>query len=127
MFSDTDPFAINSNGNIYYRLKIYDKDGKYTYSNILTINPLTGSTKFRLFPNPVIGSTMYINIGENRIDKAEIKIEDVSGRLYSKYSVTSNNNGRNIPIRVDKLSAGVYMLKVETSNKTYVQRFVVQH
>jgi hypothetical protein len=70
---------------------------------------------------------MYINIGENRIDKAEIKIEDVSGRLYSKYSVTSNNNGRNIPIRVDKLSAGVYVLKVETSKKTYVQRFVVQH
>jgi hypothetical protein len=126
-YTDKDPDVLTRPEKIYYRLKMYDKDGEFTYSKIITISPFAGNSQFKVYPNPVHGSIIYLQINEIFGLKMEIKIEDISGRLHNKYMVTGNNSNRNVPVDVSRLSSGVYRLKVKTSNSTYVRQFIVQH
>jgi hypothetical protein len=125
-YADFDPLAIQSKESIYYRLKMLDVDGKYTYSGIAVINPLAGNTKFAIYPNPVKGSTIYLDVNETSNSKINIKIEDMSGRLYKRYSITRNNLNGNIPVNVSALPKGAYVLKVETAGQAFVKQFIVQ-
>ena len=124
-FPDNDPLAVNSGNKMYYRLKMVDFDGKYTYSNIATVNPLVGNNLLSLYPNPVNSSSVYINFSTPVQSRIEVKIEDVKGRIYKKFTFMSNSNSGAIPVDVSKLANGVYVLKVAGGKNTYNKKFVV--
>jgi len=71
---------------LYYRLKMLDKDGHFTYSKIvsLTINAKNG---FSIYPNPAynfvsVETPFFLNNGE-------LLITDMSGKLLKKQKMTS--------------------------------------
>ncbi len=125
-YADKDPRAVKSDKKIYYRLKMVDKDGKYTYSNIAVINSSASAKSLSLYPNPVKGSQVFVSLNESGSSNIYIKIEDVTGRVYSKYVLRNNSNSA-IPVDVKRLRNGTYVIKVETSNKSFLQQFIVQH
>ncbi len=106
------------NGKAYYRLKIIDNDGSFTYSKIIPIASNCNEKKFvKVFPNPVIA---------NQLLKVNITGYDVSikGDLYSATGQFVKSfvlkNGTN-ELAVDNLSQGFYTLKVsENGNQTEV-------
>jgi hypothetical protein len=68
-------------GKYLYRLKMIDKDGKYTYSNIISLE-LAGKNQFVLnqnYPNPVKGSTQ-ISYQLNAEAKVVIELFTQDGR-----------------------------------------------
>jgi hypothetical protein len=58
--------------------------------------------------------------------KINIRIEDLTGRTYSNYTVNmSSYNTGVLPVNVQQLSNGAYLLKVESNNKTTVKQFII--
>jgi hypothetical protein len=125
-YVDRDPASVKSNKKIYYRLKLIDKDGSYSYSTVTVINASSSSTAFTLYPNPVRGSQVYLSLEEVVSNRIHFKIEDSAGKLYKSYTQPLNDN-KTIPVDIKNLSSGVYILTAETGGKTFVKQFLIQH
>ena len=127
-YNDKETSALQANAKVFYRLKMKDRDGTFTYSAIQAINPLTKNTQITAYPNPVKGAMVYLQLSKPSSSPTVIKVEDITGRLYSKYTVNSSDyNYGPIPVNVQKLSSGSYVLKVETGKTTLVKQIIIQH
>ncbi|WP_276500991.1 RICIN domain-containing protein [Terrimonas pollutisoli] len=73
----------------------------------------------KVYPNP---STGYIIIQSSGIDKAQVQIYDMSGKLMMIRNGLSNTE----TINVNKLAKGVYTLKISGSNKVVLEKIIVQ-
>ena len=125
-FDDKELSAVNSENKIYYRLKMMDIDGAFTYSNVSVINPSVSLSQFFVYPNPVVSQQFFIELKEAAQSDVNIKIEDISGRVVSRYTVAKSN--ANVPMRVNtkSLSNGVYILKVENAKKSFLRQIIIQ-
>ena len=127
-YNDNEKSALQANANVFYRLKMTDRDGAFTYSAIQAINPLTKNTQITAYPNPVKGSMVYLQLSKPSASPIVIRLEDITGRLYLKYTVNSSDfNYSSIPVNVQKLSSGSYVLKVETGKTTSIKQIIIQH
>jgi len=123
-FKDERPFSV---GVSYYRLKQVDKDGKSSFSNIVTIDR-GRSNKLELvtlYPNPA-KDKINLKLISPKTDKVTVIVTDVTGKV-----VTSNNTpvagGENLlSINVQSLAKGSYFVKVVCADgcETAIQRFV---
>ncbi len=105
-------------GTTWYRLKMVDKDGKITYSNIITISNKTVATS--LFPNPVKD---IINLFVPANKKGMASIITVDGRIVkSNINIVQNIN----TINVSALAPGIYILKIDSAEGTDMKRFMKQ-
>jgi len=91
-------------GKIYYRLKMTDADGHYTYSTIVTLTN-NGNSTVSIYPNPA-SDVVYINAG-NDLLYSQAGLYDANGRLLQTILITT------IPqaINVQPLTKGLYVLK----------------
>jgi hypothetical protein len=107
--------SINE-GQYFYRLKIVDKDGKLTYSNVATVNAVCTDKSIVVYPNPA-KDVLNINISGYK-GKIQASLYDGKGQLIS---ISQFVNGKN-SISVSALAAGLYTLSIRdevgnTSNK----------
>lgn len=127
-FNDNDFAVYNAKGKVFYRLKMIDIDGKYSYSNVLVINPLVNTRKLSVYPNPANGSRIYVDMDEPlSATSVDVSIKDASGRVYSNSSVNVTGSNQQIPIDIKALPTGIYLLNIETQKNTFVQQIVVHH
>ena len=73
---------------------------------------------FEMYPNPV-SDVLNIQLPTST-EKAEVSIFDYTGRLVSSKTISSNDTA----IDVQKISKGIYMIRVAANNKIGVQRFI---
>lgn len=126
-YADRDRLAVQSDKKLYYRLKMTDIDGKYSYSNIVIINSPAAAKSFSLYPNPVSGPQVFISLDKLVSSDIIIKIEDVTGRIFNKYVLSTNNTYSNIPVNIKNLADGTYIIRVETAKESFIQQLIVQH
>lgn len=111
-------------GLSYYRLKIVDYDGSYSYSHIVPHRVKPESNEIILYPNVVKGSqTMtleWLSIVDRRL--ATANIVDGTGRQLHSFTITEGVNDVVLPY----LNTGIYYLSVQdfVGTQGYV-RFVV--
>lgn len=104
----------------YYRLKQTDRDGKFSYSKVVTLN-FKRATFITLSPNPAQDNlTVKLPAGQ---DVKAITIVDASGRRIRQEAAFS---GSAINVSVRGLSKGIYMLRVEGGQRTYHVKFMKQ-
>jgi hypothetical protein len=102
---------------LYYRLKMFDKDGKYAYSKVISIT-LNKKMEVLLFPNPV---KQILNIRLNGYDRnpVQVQIMDLAGRIiYSEKSIVNQTSG--ITMDVKHWKPQVYILKVMNSRNEVI-------
>jgi hypothetical protein len=104
----------------YYRLKLINKDGSYSYSDvaIATLN-CTPQSKLELYPNPLkSGSTtiLYNSTNTNEAGSASVTVMDVYGRRLINQSVTIITGTNTMNINCDQLPAGQYYIQITGSN-----------
>ncbi len=105
-FTDYSP----GQGIIYYRLQQVDIDGQFDLSKIVPVRIGDGVSTPYLFPNPVRDQTyLMINSDEN-IDQA-IEIFDLASHLIFTQTVTLQKGNNSVPLYLDGLPVGVYMLR----------------
>jgi len=100
---------------IYYRLKIADADGKYSYSSVVTVYPVNNKGIITIHPNPVVNDvTVEINaaVGE----QANWEVTDIAGKTVLKHAVLLTRGNNVININLAKIPAGSYYLKVAGNN-----------
>jgi hypothetical protein len=85
-----------------------DKDGKFKYSQIISLNWEVKGSKVLIFPNPATDK-VNIEIPQEWKSGAEVSLINFNGQtlLKRKYQSTSV-----ITLPLDGISKGMYMLKV---------------
>ena len=73
---------------------------------------------FEMYPNPV-SDVLNIQLPTGT-EKADVSVFDYTGRLVSSKTISSNDTA----IDVQKISKGIYMIRVSANNKIGVQRFI---
>ena len=107
-------------GNNFYRLKIVDRDGSITYSNICLLKN-TGDISIAIYPNPT-AEKLYVNIPVMaNIKQLKATIQDANGRLIMQ-TVLETGNSNALP--VNHLPAGIYTLQFIINNQPFVYRFL---
>jgi ligand-binding sensor domain-containing protein len=106
-------------GNNYYRLKLIDHDGSFTYSKVITIKFDPNNSGLILLSNPVHSSLTLSYTGKQ--ETVLINIYDASGKLVIREKRT---NEAVIKIGVEKLRAGNYFIELVDAVNTYRQRFL---
>ncbi|MEO6000984.1 MAG: T9SS type A sorting domain-containing protein [Chitinophagaceae bacterium] len=98
-------------GLSYYRLKNIDKDGSFTYSDIITINNNSHVVELSAYPNPV-KDRLTIHVQGDFYGPIEIAIHDIQGALVKKLHVAKQQFSWKGFVNVGGMQKGVYTLQV---------------
>ncbi|WP_129020694.1 T9SS type A sorting domain-containing protein [Edaphocola flava] len=95
----------------YYRLRMVDEDGAYTYSNTLKIGaPCGNSRNISVYPNPAKDKIQIANLHKGEL----IKIFGINGQLILQQKATGSNE----LVDLSSLAAGTYQIVVADANGT---------
>ncbi|MCW3116223.1 MAG: hypothetical protein JWM28_305 [Chitinophagaceae bacterium] len=113
---------VTYNGSIFYRLKMVDRDGRFTYSGIINIK-LSNKTAPLVSPSVITNGVIQVYLPSNS-DYRVVELITTGGVIISK----SNINGRtgNISVPANQLTAGVYIVRLTGDTKYAVQKIYVQ-
>jgi len=117
-FFDANPFI----GNNYYRLKMVDINGSFTYSRIVNISGSIKPLSILLFPNPV--SNGIVNIAAGNEPVKSIAVISFSGVRVLNASFTTL--ARTIPLNISRLPKGVYIVEIITQSSTTNKQLIIQ-
>ncbi len=109
-------------GNLYYRVKEIDVDGKYVFSNIVLLQNKNTSGSFVIFPNPA-NNYITITAPANGTGKTQIILYDAVGKKMS-YSIMAATAEE---INTASLPDGTYVLKVISNGTTTTQKVLIMH
>jgi uncharacterized repeat protein (TIGR01451 family) len=107
-------FNIPSAEVLYFRLKMADKDGTITYSNVVVLRG-EKSSGFVVMNNPVKGD-IRVSVLDDKLIGTEIKLINSQGIVVYKGRIS----GTSISISTATYSAGVYILNTEMGNQKIV-------
>jgi hypothetical protein len=115
-FTDTesDKFGVR-----YYRLKVVNLDGSFTYSPVRSVN-FAQAILWKVYPNPSTGSfNLVYQLGNLEVLSA--KVIDAKGRLVKAYHKTANGFVQKLSIDISLMPSGVYLLQVNANgdNQTF--------
>jgi hypothetical protein len=119
--------ALNTTAQvIYYRLRIVDTDGKFSYSKIVAIK-LNGSItvdKFNVYPNPFIADIKVALTSAIDAD-ATFRILSFDGKEMVRRMITIQK-GENIVVLKDfgALAKGNYILEVNTGSEKLIRKII---
>ncbi len=131
------PATDNSNGSayqyddagytgsiLYYRLKQIDKDGRPTYSNVITIKLPDQDESIVSTPNPFYDQ---LTVRVRTTDRTSVRVDlvDVTGQLIYSKQASVLNGSLVVPVpNTTQLSAGIYFLRVTMNGKTITKKLV---
>ena len=108
---------LASGGN-YYRLRMVDQNGQYSYSPIRVIDG-SGSGGITIYPNPVQNGNLYIS---STVNTQFIRLMDVSGKTILEVAAQGYLN----TLPTGAIARGIYFVEVVTDTGSTVQRILVK-
>ena len=103
----------------YYRLKIVDRDGKFTYSNILSLKN-NGATSFTISPNPAKNNLMVTYpVGDQH---SFIRLVQGDGKVV--FTQTISVGSVQSTLDISKLTPGLYYVIVNSGKVTNTFKLV---
>jgi len=120
LYTDYDPAPAT--GWNYYRLKMIDKTGNFSYSPVRAVKFDKGMEDIKIFPNPAV-DILNIQLPSSYINNVTLQVYGSDGKFISSIKPNSNM----VELRVMPLASGTYFLQVlkdDGTKTTY--RFVKQ-
>ncbi len=111
---------------VYYRLKIVDNSGKYSYSKTvaLNINGLLNNGKFNSYPNPFT-SGIKVSLSSKADAMAGIRIISLEGKeLINNKQLLQKGNNIVVLKDLEKLPKGNYILEVTTPTDRFIKKIM---
>jgi hypothetical protein len=122
---DENPFA----GLTYYRLRLVDKQGIGTYSEIISVNSPTGKKiEFvGVHPNPT-SEVLFTEFYLTEATALTVEIRDISGKLVKAFNASLAAGKNNLASDMAELEGGLYFMTLKDikSGEHYTARFVRQ-
>lgn len=128
-YSFTDDFRnLAFAGEVSYRLKQFDYDGRYNYSPVVKLNLDFSVAEFALYqnhPNPFNPATT-ISFGLPVASKISLKIYDQLGSEVATVSEDYYEAGRHeVQFDGSKLSSGVYFYRLQSGSNVQVKKMIM--
>ncbi len=122
-FKDSNPLS----GSAYYRIKQTDRDGKFSYSDVIRVSNGEVALKgLRLFPNPSSGKMpLTIENGNWSNKKVTITIYNAVGGIVRQEQITFGSDSR-AKINVEALQKGSYFITTSINNERQTMQFFIQ-
>ncbi len=121
-FNDNEPVV----GNNYYRLKIVDADGQFTYSNVINVpisSPLI-SGFVKIYPNPT-NSLLNVDVQSVSAYTAKISVFDLIGKKVLEKEAELVKGVSTITFDLSSHASGTYILQfADSEGKMHTTKFV---
>lgn len=110
----------------YYRLRLIDRDGSSTYSNVVAIRSNASAVKVSAVPNPFVHS-LRLQVESPETQNAELVITGMDGKQVAKKALhlRSGNNEIVLP-ETGALPNGVYFIRLKANQTTVTTRVIKQ-
>jgi hypothetical protein len=122
-FTDVAPIA----GTNYYRLQQQDKDGKTSYSAVVTLQgSRNGALALQVvYPNPV-ESLLNTVITSPKNDRITLVVMDLAGKVLLQNNQQLVAGDNNLQLQVGNLTSGTYLVKAICADgcETMVKQFI---
>jgi len=103
-------------GNNYYRLKMNDQDGKFTYSHVLNLKMGEGAGKLSVYPNPVMEDHFYVNTSADVALPLSYKLINSEGKTVQKGTISTHNQ----KISLQSTDKGNYFIQLSNGQTVKV-------
>lgn len=110
--------ASPANGLNYYRIKVYDKDGKFEHSKIVSAR-VSATAGFSIFPNPNSGDYVKISSEVSLPDEdIQLTITDISGKVVHTQTIKAGSQISSNAIELNSLnlSSGLHFINLRSKN-----------
>ena len=108
--------SVDSNplsGGNYYRLKMIDADGKFTYSEVRTVLFDGTTVLFDIYPNPIVTNNLNLHLQQqNYAGKAQTIITDIAGRSIQSSAINIVKGNNELLVTVKTLNSGTYFVTI---------------
>ena len=123
-FTDHDPLLTNN----YYRLRINEAGTATGYSNIILLpGDKSEPIWISMVPDPVNGSTIYLQVSSAISGKVALMITDIAGRIMLRQTLIVQAGSNDVLINAAGLASGIYWLYgFGEAGRTNVVKFVKQ-
>ncbi|MDA3616769.1 T9SS type A sorting domain-containing protein [Polluticaenibacter yanchengensis] len=112
---------VSASGNVYYRIKIVNKDGSIKYSRIANLSDIT-RTDFTVSPNPAKSNLTITHTAIKNKGVANLFAND--GRLVASFNLAPNATQTNLDI--SNIANGTYRLVVIDGTTKTSKLFIKQ-
>jgi hypothetical protein len=124
-YPDKDAGMLNS-AILYYRLKMYDLNGTFSYSNIVTINVDPAALVVNIYPNPV-HSMIMAKVSLKKADNLNIQVTDMKGQAVYMATKYLGAGVSELQIDTRKWTSQVYSVKItDSNNKVLITKNIVK-
>ncbi len=122
-YSFADDVSTAATGKLYYRLKMVDKNGTFSYSRIVYIIVDDGGVHITILPNPAHDYFIISNYENAETSKANIVVRDLQGRtLITQHFTTAAQQ----KVNTSALSKGMYWVSIVTQTKTQTTKLLIK-
>jgi hypothetical protein len=122
----TDDLSSVNGSVFYYRLKMIDLDGKFTYSQVVLIRKDSKTVNgVTINPNPVINGIATVKMTSARKGTVELRVVDQSGRVVMKQVQNIYEGNNAITLTLQQLQSGIYTLQVADADAVLSTKFSV--
>ena len=112
-FSDNN---LSSNSN-YYRIKATSTDGNIVYSNVVKIINILQLTTYNLYPNPLTGKTLNVQLGNVVAGNYEVSIINSLGQKVAQQTIKHTGENETYQVNVKQaIATGVYNVVIKEVN-----------
>ncbi|MFP5039540.1 choice-of-anchor Q domain-containing protein [Parasediminibacterium sp. JCM 36343] len=105
----------------YYRLKIMDNNGQYTYSSVVNLKGGDGQNEISVSPNPMVGNTLTVRHPKSVLG-ATITVATIEGKICKQVPVF--NVATQTSFMIDGLLKGSYVLSYNGLGKKVSVAFI---
>ena len=128
-YSFKDNKAASSGGNIFYRLKMVDKDGKSKYSNAISVNPYNTVLSINnIYPTILsVSDRINVELVSEKNTSLSISVLDQSGKVYFTQNTALSQGENNFKINLPStLPKGMIFIKFNTDNFQQTESVIVR-
>ena len=106
----------------YYRLKITDKNGSYSYSSVVVLNS-SSSLKLTVFPNPA-QNVLNVTVVNSKNESALVQLVNTLGKVVKQQTVQLIAGTNSVSLAIDNLTKGSYTVVIKgeaTQQKQFIK------
>lgn len=117
-YSYQDRIGAAQGNYVFYKLKQIDKDGKFTFSNVIKLSLSNAASSFQVFPNPVMNN-FTASFSAPKTTTATLLIRNTSGQTVFRKTVDVIKGNNSVQVNVPQLNTGMYYLNVVNDEINY--------
>lgn len=118
--------ASPNNASNYFRLKMMDKDGSFSYTSIVTVKKGGVKNVFTIAGNPVKKNTLVLQMENVEKGNYTISIYDNLGQQIRNKTIVHGGGSATETLNVGKLASGIYQLSISGSHIKVSKAIVIE-